>query len=64
MYVYVGTVFPIHKVWWLKEASQIGQMFIYPYVKKSFKTQHGRNQIDLAILVAIGHRFIAKKINK
>ena len=29
----------------------------YPYVKKSFKTQHGRNQIDPAIL-AIGHHFI------
>ena len=33
----------------------------YPYVKKLFKTQHGRNPIDPAILAAIGHRFIAKK---
>ena len=32
----------------------------YPYVKKSFKTQHGRIPIDPAILAAIGHRFIAK----
>ena len=32
-----------------------------PYVKKSFKTQHGRIPIDPAILAAIGHRFIAKK---
>ena len=31
------------------------------YVKKSFKTQHGRIPIDPAILAAIGHRFIAKK---
>ena len=30
-----------------------------PYVNKSFKAQHGRISIDLAILVAIGHRFIA-----
>ena len=29
----------------------------YPYVKKSFKTQHGRIP---AILAAIGHRFIAQ----
>ena len=29
----------------------------YPCVKKSFKTQHGRIQIDPAILAAIGHRF-------
>ena len=29
--------------------------------KKSFKTQHGRNPIDPAILAAIGHRFIANK---
>ena len=33
----------------------------YPYVKKSFKTQHGRIAIDPAILAAIGHRFIANK---
>ena len=32
----------------------------YPYVKKSFKTQHGRIPIDPAILAAIGHRFIVK----
>ena len=28
----------------------------YPYVKKSFKTQHGRIPIDPAILAAIGRR--------
>ena len=50
--VYAGTKFPIYKVWWLREASQIGQMFIYPIVGKSFQTQQ---------LAAIGHRFIAKK---
>ena len=32
----------------------------YPFEKKLFKTQHGRNPIDPAILAAIGHRFIAK----
>ena len=26
--VYTGTKFPIHKVWWLRKASQIRQMFI------------------------------------
>ena len=31
------------------------------YVKKPFKTHHGRIPIDPAILVAIGHHFIAKK---
>ena len=36
-------------------------MCSYPYVKKSFKTQHGRIPIDPAILAAIAHRFIAKK---
>ena len=33
----------------------------YPYVKKSFKTQHGRIAIDPAILAAVGNCFIAKK---
>ena len=51
------------KVWWLREALQIGQTFI-PHVKKSFKAQHGRIPIDPAILAAVGHRFIAKKIRK
>ena len=32
-----------------------------PYVKKSFKTQNGRNPVDPAILAAIRHRFIAKR---
>ena len=36
---------------------------LYPYVKKSFKAQHGRIPIDPAILAAIGHRFVAKKEN-
>ena len=47
------TKFPIYKVWWLRVASQIGQMF---------KTQHGRIPIDPSILAAIGHRFIATNI--
>ena len=34
-----------------------------PNVKKSFKTQRDRIPIDSAILAAIGHRFIAKKMN-
>ena len=33
----------------------------YPYVKKSFKTQHVRIPIDSTILAAIGHCFIANK---
>ena len=51
------------KVWWLREASQSGK-HSYPYVKKSFKTQHGTIAIDPAILAAIGHRFIAKNRKK
>ena len=43
--------FPLYKVWCLRVASQIWQMF---------KTQHGRIPIDPSILA--GHRFIAKKI--
>ena len=58
------TKFPIHKVWWLREASQIGKTVIpLQYVKKLFKTQPGRIPIDPAILAAIGHRFIAQKEN-
>ena len=57
------TKFPTHKVWWLREAAQIGQMFTPLCEKKFFKTQHGIIPIDPAILVAIGHRFIAKKIH-
>ena len=38
---------PIHKVWCLREASQIGQIVYY-------KTQHSRIPIDPAILAAIG----------
>ena len=33
-------------------------------VKKSYKTQHGRIQIDPAILPAIGHRFITTTKNE
>ena len=47
--VYAGTKFPIQKY---------GSC---PYVKKSFKTQHGRILVDPAILAAIGHRFIAQE---
>ena len=58
------TKFPIHKVWWLREALQIGQTFIPVDVKKTFKTQYGRIPTDPAILAAIGHRFIAKTKGK
>ena len=50
-----GTKFPIYKVRWLRQASQIRQTFI-PLCVKSFKTQHGRIPIDPAISAAIGHR--------
>ena len=59
--VYAGTKFPIYKVWWLREASQIRHTFIPFYVKMSFKAQHGRIPIDPAVLAGIGHRFLAKK---
>ena len=36
----------------------------YPYVKKSFKTQHGRTLIDPEIVATIGHLFIANTIRK
>ena len=39
IHLHAGTKFPMYKVWWLREVSQIGQTFIYPFVKKSFKTQ-------------------------
>ena len=49
-YAVIGnqTKFSIHKVWWLREASLIGQTFI-------------RIPIDPAILAAIGHRIIKKE---
>ena len=56
--VYAETKFPIYKVWWLRDASQI------PMWKSRLKTQHGRIPIDPAILAAIGQRFIAKKTQK
>ena len=43
------TKFPIHKVWWLREASQIGQTFIPLYEQVISKTQRGRIPIDQAI---------------
>ena len=63
-YMYsMRTKFSMYKVWWLREALQIGQTFIPLQCmwKKSFKTQHGSVPIDPAILAAIGHRFIAEK---
>ena len=51
------TKFPIHKVRWLREAAQIGQIPIW----KSYLKQHGRLPINPSILAAIGHRFIATK---
>ena len=53
----------LNKVWWIREASQIGQTVIPLCQKKFFKTQHGRIPIDPAIFAAIGHRFIAEKGN-
>ena len=49
----------VHKVWWLRETTQIEETIHTPICEKSFKTQHGRFPIDPAILAAIGHRFIA-----
>ena len=51
---------PIHKVWWRREAAQIGQTFI-PRCEKVFKTQRGRIPINPAILAVIEHRFISKQ---
>ena len=59
--VYTGTEFHIYKVWWLREASQIGQTFIPLCKKRRLKHSTAQFQIDPAILAAIGHRFIAKK---
>ena len=52
-----------YKVWWLREASEIGQTFIPP-CEKSFKRKHGRIPIDPAILATIGHCLIAKNQEK
>ena len=49
----------IHKVRWLREASQISQTFI-PLCEKVV-TQRGRFQIDSAILAAVRHPIIAKQ---
>ena len=63
MYAVIGTRqnFPYTKVWWLREAAQIGQMFIALCEKVVFEN---RIPIDPAILAAIGHRFIAKEKKK
>ena len=53
--------FPIHKVWWLREASHIGQNVHITVLKSRLKPQPGRIPIEPAILAAIGHRFTAKK---
>ena len=45
------TKFPIHMV-----AKRGRTNRTYPYVKKSFKTQHGRIPINRAILTAIGQK--------
>ena len=45
------TKFPIHKLWWLREAAQIRQTFITPMWKKLFKTQRGRIPINPAIVL-------------
>ena len=60
------TKFPIHKVWWLRQALLIGQTSIPPTCTctcmwtSRLKTQHSRIPIDPATLAAIGQRFIAK----
>ena len=58
--IYAGTKFPIYKVLWLREASQIRQTVIPPMCIK----HSSRIPIDPAIFAAIGHRFIAKKKKK
>ena len=55
---YAGTKFPLYKVWWLREASKIGQTLI-PLCQISRLKQQGRILFDPAIVAAIGHRFIA-----
>ena len=57
---YAGT---IYKVWWLTHRPHRSGKRSHPYVKKSFKTRHGRIPIDPAIVAAIGHHFIAEKKN-
>ena len=42
IHVYAGTKFPIHIVWWLREASQIGQTFI-PLCDKFVKNTARQN---------------------
>ena len=64
MYTHGWHVCKVHvhiHVWWLREASQIGQSSYSYYVKKQFKTQRGRIPTDPAILATIGHRFRAKR---
>ena len=58
--IYAGTKCPMYKVWWLREASQISQTFIL-LCEKSFKAQHGRIPIDLAILWCNWTSFHSKK---
>ena len=55
------TKFPIHKVWWIREASQIEQTFI-PHVKSCLKHSTAEFQLIQQFLAAIGHCFIAKQI--
>ena len=43
---YTGTKFPMYKVW---RPHKSGKKCSYPYVKKSFKAQHGRIPIDPAL---------------
>ena len=49
----------IYKVWWLREASQIGKRS-YPMWKSRLKHSTAEFQSIQQILAAIGHRFIAK----
>ena len=66
VYMVIGTRpnCPIHKVWWLRDTSQIGQTFIPLCKKKSFKIQHGRIPINPAVLAATGHRFYSNNKNQ
>ena len=57
-----GPNFPYTKYGGLERPHKSGKRS-YPYVKKSFKAQHGTISIDPAILAAIGHRFMAKRIH-
>ena len=64
IHVHAGTKFPMYKVWWLREASQIGQTFIPLCEKSSLKHSTAEFQSIQQFWLQFGHRFIAKKWKK